>query len=124
MERVINFGVNDSVGMRATALTPFLYRERFNRDLASDIANLQKAMKEATGDKAEQLAAADIRIFLNIAYTMAAQYAKAHGDQELPRDPMEWLDTFDGVFSIYELCPAMFELWAESSEQLSHSKKK
>lgn len=117
------------VKMRASALVPRLYRFRFARDMISDMRQLQKAFKKATSlppDATEeekqdaQLSVMDLTIFENVAYIMAK-----HADtKNVPSSMEEWLDGFDGVFSIYEVLPVILELWGLSNQTTSISKKK
>ena len=75
---------------------------------------------EATDDeiKEAQLSALDLEIFENAAYVMAKQY-----DANLPNSPEEWLDEFE-TFSIYEILPAILELWQLNSATTAKPKKK
>lgn len=116
------------VKMRASALIPRLYRFRFSRDMISDMRQLQKSFKKATSlpeDATEeekqdaQLSVMDLTIFENVAYIMAK-----HADHTIPTSMEEWLDSFDGVFSIYEVLPVILELWGLSNQTTSIPKKK
>lgn len=117
------------VKMRASALVPRLYRFRFARDMISDMRQLQKSFKKTTSlpqDATEeekqdaQLSVMDLTIFENVAYIMAK-----HADtKNVPSSMEEWLDGFDGVFSIYEVLPVILELWGLSNQTTSISKKK
>ena len=49
---------------------------------------------------------------------MAKQY-----DANLPNSPEEWLDGFE-TFSIYEILPAILELWQLNSATTAKPKKK
>lgn len=132
MDRIVNYGNGQELGISASALTPFLYREKHNRDLAVDMRSIQKAVKAAADQRAAdpeeapaaQLSAIDIRIVLYCAHTMAYEYAKKHGEPLPDNDPFEWLGNLDGVFMVYEIAPAIFELWDASSKTLSTPKKK
>ena len=52
------------------------------------------------------------------AYIMARQY-----DANIPDTPEGWLDGFE-TFSIYEVLPAILELWAINAQTTAKSKKK
>lgn len=126
MEKMVKIGGKE-VGFRATALTPRIYRHKIGRDMIQDLNKLQgaynKAMRlpdEATKDeiKEAQLSALDLEIFENAAYVMAKQY-----DANLPNSPEEWLDGFE-TFSIYEILPAILELWQLNSATTAKPKKK
>lgn len=116
------------VRMRASALIPRLYRFKFGRDMISDMRQLQKAYQKATNlpkDATEeekqdaQLSALDLTIFENVAFMMVK-----HAGGDVPDTPEEWLDSFDGIFSIYEVLPTILELWGENSRTTSIPKKK
>lgn len=127
MERTVNVGGKE-VKMRASALIPRLYRFKFKRDMVSDMRQLQRAYAkasalpdDATEEEREdaQFSVADLTIFENVAYIMAK-----HGGNEMPDTPEEWLDSIDGVFSIYEVLPVILELWGANTETTSIPKKK
>lgn len=126
MEKMVKIDGKE-VGFRATALTPRIYRHKIGRDMIQDLNKLQssynKAMRlpdEATDEerKEAQLSALDLEIFENAAYVMAKQY-----DANLPNSPEEWLDGFE-TFSIYEILPAILELWQLNSATTAKPKKK
>lgn len=114
------------VGLRATALTPRLYRHKIGRDIIQDMSQLQKAFakaaqisKDATDEEREaaQLSVMDLEIFENVAFIMARQY-----DQNIPDTVEAWLDEFD-TFSIYEIFPVILELWNLNNKTTSKPKK-
>ncbi|WP_352416384.1 hypothetical protein [Oscillibacter ruminantium] len=114
------------MNMRASALLPRLYRCYFGRDMICDMRKLQKAY-EAANAKYEteeerqdaQLSAIDLTIFENVAWLMLKQGGENVGDS-----PDDWLDTVDGVFSVYEILPQMLELWNINNATTSKPKKK
>lgn len=127
MDRVIQIDGKE-VGLKATALTPRLYRHKFGRDMVSDMTKLKKAYRKATSlpDDATQeekedaqLSALDLEIFENAAWIMAMQYDA----KKVANTPDEWLDGF-AVFSIYEVLPVIIELWQLNNATTSESKKK
>lgn len=127
MERTVTVGGKE-MKMRASALIPRLYRFKFKRDMVADMRQLQRAYAKATAlpenaTDAEredaQFSAADLTIFEDVAYIMAK-----HGGNEMPDSPEEWLDSIDGVFSIYEILPVILELWGANTETTSIPKKK
>lgn len=114
--------------MRASALIPRIYRFSFGRDLVKDMSRLEAAFKKATSlpdgasdieRREAQLEAVDLEIFENVAWTMC----KA-ADPSIPDKPDDWLDTIEGVFSIYEIMPQILELWAEGLSTTSKPVKK
>ena len=122
MERVVSFG-RQEILMRASALTPRLYRAQTGRDLLSDIRQLQTAYADsvaASKDGNMSMAAVpDLTIFGDVAWIMAKQ-----ADPTVPDTVEEWLDSIDGVFSIYEIMPQIMDLWAANIATTSVSKKK
>lgn len=127
MEKTVNVGGTD-VRMRASALIPRLYRFKFGRDMVSDMRQLQKSYAKAaalsdTATEEErqdaQLSVLDLTIFENVAWLMAK-----HADKSVADDPDEWLDSFEGVFTIYEVLPQILELWSMNQATTSTPKKK
>lgn len=129
MEKTVIIGGNE-YRMRASALIPRLYRFNFGRDAITDMRELGKQLKKVTDVRKkenpteEELADAqfsvlDLTIFENIAWLMCK-----HADPAIPDTPDEWLDTIDGVFSIYEVLPVIMELWDSSTAQTSVPAKK
>lgn len=125
MEAVVNIGGN-KIKMRATALMPRLYRFKFGRDIIKDMSQLEQSFKKACESKkseedttAYQLSVMDLTIFENIAYIMCKQ-----ANPDIPDSPDEWLDSIDGVFSIYEILPTIIGLWNANEATTSHPKKK
>lgn len=127
MERTVTIGGKE-LKMRASALIPRLYRFKFRRDMVADMRQLQRAYAkasalpdDATDEEREdaQFSVADLTIFENVAFIMAK-----HGGNEMPDTPEEWLDSIDGVFSIYEVLPTVLELWGMNMDTTSIPKKK
>lgn len=127
MEKIIVVDGKE-VRMRASALIPRLYRVRFGRDMIADMRQLQKAYNRATNlpsDATEeerqdaQLSTLDLTLFENVAYMMVR-----HAGGDIPDTPEEWLDSIDGVFSIYEVLPAILDLWHLTNQTTSIPKKK
>ena len=127
MERTINIG-GAELRMRASALIPRLYRFRFGRDLIKDMSQLEQSYRKAMNLKEDatdeekrdaQFSVLDLTIFENVAWCMAK-----NADASVPDSPDEWLDSIDGVFSIYEVLPSILELWAAGLQQTSAPVKK
>lgn len=127
MEKVIKMGGKD-VRMRASALIPRLYRIKFGRDMVRDMNHLRKSFKKATSvspDATEeerqeaQLSAMDLTLFEDVAYIMAK-----HAGEDVPESPDDWLDSIEGVLSIYEILPSILGLWQLSQKTTSIPKKK
>ena len=125
MDKVLTISGKE-VGLRATALTPRLYRHKIGRDIIQDMSQLQKAFakaaqisNDATDEEREaaQLSVMDLEIFENVAFIMARQY-----DQNIPDTVEAWLDEFD-TFSIYEIFPVILELWNLNNKTTAKPKK-
>lgn len=117
------------VKMRCSALVPRLYRRATNRDLMRDMAALRESYNKAlkaqingTEDekRAAQLSALDLEVFENLAWA----FCKDADRENVPDNPDEWLDAFPGIFSIYEVFPAMINLWNDSNATTSTPAKK
>ena len=126
-ERTVIIDENE-VRMRASALIPRLYRFKFGRDIISDMNKLKKAYEkaanlpdDATEDEREdaQLSAIDLTIFENIAWLMIR-----HAGEDIPDSPDDWLESIEGVFSVYDIMPTVLELWGENQQTTSIPKKK
>ena len=125
MDKVLTISGKE-VGLRATALTPRLYRHKIGRDIIQDMSQLQKSFakaaqisKDATDEEREaaQLSVMDLEIFENVAFIMARQY-----DQNVPDTVEAWLDEFD-TFSVYEIFPVILELWNLNNRTTAKPKK-
>lgn len=116
------------VKFAASARTPRLYRQLFNRDVITDMASLYKNFQDALKsrnvtniselDPVTQLSLVDLEIFENLAYCMARQ-----ASSDVPDTADEWLDQFD-TFDIYSVFPQLMELWANNQRGMSIPKKK
>lgn len=127
MEKTITVG-GKGVKMRASALIPRLYRYKFRRDMIADMRQLEKDFKKATNlpeDATEeqiqdaQLSVLDLTIFENVAWLMIK-----NAGEDIPNDPDAWLDTIDGVFSIYEVLPQILDMWEANLATTSVPRKK
>lgn len=106
------------VKFKATAQTPRLYRQLFQRELFDDIQQLQTAY--AAGVKeGRPLSSVDLTIFENIAFTMA----KDADPEGTPETADEWLEGF-GMFSVWSVLPEIVNLWGINSQTINKSKKK
>lgn len=109
------------VEFKASAAVPRIYRMKFRRDLFMDLQKVAKSVdkKGKKKDKEEsEIPIKDLEMFENIAYVMAQ-----HADpNNVPTDIMEWLEQFQ-TFSIYQILPAILELWNLNEETKSQAKK-
>lgn len=119
-----------TVTLGASSLLPKIYRINFGADIISDMNRLRKSYRamqalpdDATEDEREAaaLSVIDLTIFERVAWAMAYHADKSGS---VPHDPDEWLDSFDGVFSIYEIFPVVLELWGLNNETTSIPAKK
>ena len=115
--------------MRASALTPRLYRSYFKRDIIRDMQGLitvynkvltvqkdENATKEDV-DAASMELLEHLEVFENTAWI----FCKEAGE-DVKNSPEEWLDSIDGLFSIYEAMPVIIELWTD--QQITTAKPK
>lgn len=125
MEKIVVIDGRE-VKLRASALIPRLYRARFGRDMISDMRRLERKYNAVMADEGltederqeEGFTALDLTVFENLAYCMAL-----NGGEHVPPTPDEWLDGFE-TFSIYEILPAMMDLWGNSNKTTAEPKKK
>ena len=127
MEKTISVGGKE-FRMRASALIPRLDRNKFRRDMIKDMKQLEKDFKKAVNlpeDATEdeildaQLSVMDLTIFENVAWLMVK-----NAGEDIPVDPDEWLDTIDGVFSVFEVLPQMLDIWEGNLATTSVPRKK
>lgn len=128
MYREITLG-DRIVKMRCSALVPRLYRRACNRDLIRDMSALREsynaALRAAHSENEEErkkatLSVVDLEIFENLAWS----FCKDADRENIPDTPDEWLDSFSGMFSIYEIFPEMVKLWNDSNVTTSTPAKK
>ncbi len=119
-----------SVVFGASALLPKIYRIHFGADMISDMNRLRKSFRaaqalpsDATAEERESAAldVMDLTVFERIAWAMA-YHADTNGS--VPADSDEWLESFDGVFSIYEIFPVILDLWGLNNKTTSIPAKK
>ena len=129
MEKLVQYK-DSQLGLKASALTPRLYRIKFGRDMIVDLNslknNFEKVQKAKKGDDEEnpaELSVLDLTIFENVAFIMARQYNKAHG-LNVPDNIDDWLDNMDQIFTIYEIFPDIMELWSLNQKTTSVPAKK
>lgn len=126
MEKKVMIGGKE-YRMRASALIPRLYRFKLGRDMVADMNQLtksyQKILKSKNASDEEkrdaQFSVADLTIFENVAFMMVK-----HAGEDIPDTPEEWLDSIEGVFSIYEILPDILSLWSANNAQTSVPGKK
>ena len=103
---------------RATARTPKLYRAFFGRDIIADMTQLIKAY-ENKSKHGENMTIEDLEIFERVTWLFLKQ-----GGEDVPDNLDDWLDSIDGIFTVYELQQPLIELWAANLHTTSQPKKK
>lgn len=110
--------------MRASALTPRLYRAFFKRDMIRDMQNLLHAynkmltLPEDASEEEKNEANLVILDYLEVFENVAWLFCK-EGGESVGNSPEEWLDSIEGMFSIYEAMPTIIDLWIENQETTS-----
>lgn len=109
------------VTFKASAAVPRIYRIKFGRDLFVDLQQIAKSTKEKGKGKRKnesEIPIEDLSMFEQVAYTMAR-----HADPTaVPDDIIDWLEQFS-TFSIYQILPAILELWNLNEQTKSDAKK-
>ena len=118
VKKIVRIGEQE-IPMRASAQIPRLYRVKFGRDIIRDLRQLERKMEQAKKDEDTEFDVMDLTIFEDVAWMLAK-----HADHSVPDDPGAWLDTIEGVFSIYLALPQILELWGLNQAQTSVPAKK
>lgn len=114
--------------LRASGLIPILYRAWFGRDLIRDMRKISKAYNEylhmpadATEEEKEiaQYNTIDTQLFADVAWTMLK-----HAGEDVGNSSQEWLETLDGIFTLYEILPDVLELWSQNNKTTAVPRKK
>lgn len=109
---------------KSSAALPRMYRLKFGRDIFVDMSHLKKQMdlnkkmKEETGNDSSSISIESLEMFENIAFLM-----NKHGDPEQPNDIEEWLEQFE-TFDIYKVLPEILDMWNTENNQMSIPKKR
>ena len=109
--------------LKSSAALPRMYRLKFGRDIFVDMSHLKKQMdlnkkmKEETGNDSSSISIESLEMFENIAFLM-----NKHGDPEQPNDIEEWLEQFE-TFDIYKFLPEILDMWNIENNQMSIPKK-
>ena len=113
--------------MRASALTPRLYRAFFKRDMIRDLQNLMHvyndmlALPEDASEEQKTEANFKVLDYLEVFENVAWLFCK-EGGGPVGNSPDEWFDTIDGMFSIYEALPVIIDLWLDNQVTTSSPK--
>ena len=109
--------------LKSSAALPRMYSLKFGRDIFVDMSHLKKQMdlnkkmKEETGNDSSSISIESLEMFENIAFLM-----NKHGDPEQPNDIEEWLEQFE-TFDIYKVLPEILDMWNIENNQMSIPKK-
>ena len=109
--------------LKSSAALPRMYRLKFGRDIFVDMSHLKKQMdlnkkmKEETGNDSSSISIESLEMFENIAFLM-----NKHGDPEQPNEIEEWLEQFE-TFDIYKVLPEILDMWNIENNQMSKPKK-
>ena len=95
------------------------WNDRDKIQIINDMIHSDNVISNKKKDKEEsEIPIENLEMFENIAYVMAQ-----HADpKNVPADIMEWLEQFE-TFSIYQILPAILELWNMNEETQSQAKK-
>lgn len=126
MERIAKIG-NKNVKLKTSAALPRLYRMIFNRDIFSDMENMQNVFIAITdAGKDGQLPSLEkqntaITTVENLFFTMAKL-----ADPSISDDIVKWLDGFDepSVLIDADLIVLLLELWNNETITTAEEKKK
>lgn len=99
--------------MKASARVPRIYRTTFNRDMLIDMQELINGYNDKVMNNVN-FPPAILTIFENVAWVFLKE-----GGEDVGANPDEWLDSLDGMFSIYEVLPQIVELWSDSNKTTS-----
>ena len=108
---------------KSSAALPRMYRLKFGRDIFVDMSHLKKQMdlnkkmKEETGNDSSSISIESLEMFENIAFLM-----NKHLDPGQPNDIEEWLEQFE-TFDIYKVLPEILDMWNIENNQMSIPKK-
>ena len=106
--------------LKASGLIPVLYRAWFGRDLIRDMRKISKAygeylhLPEDATDEEKELAkynTIDTQLFGDVAWTMLK-----HAGEDVGETSAEWLESLDGIFTLYEILPDVLELWSQNNK--------
>ena len=113
MEKTISIDGTD-YKFKATAATPYVYRQAFERDIYSDITDILAGIGSG-----EDIPIPALSAFERVAYTLNSQAEGREVKREsVEKDMIEWLDQFE-TFSIYKIFPQIMDLWKLNTKQTS-----
>lgn len=110
--------------MKSSALVPRLYRAKFGRDMIRDMSGLTDVYKKALSlpedatDEQRREVELDVLDYLEVFENVAWLFLR-HAGNDIPDSPDAWLESIEGVFSIYEIMPTIVELWGAEQQTTS-----
>lgn len=110
-------GTMIAVPMRADAAVPILYRQKFGRDIFSDLGKMASGFEGKKKGDAALLEGIDLELISNLAYIFAKR-----ADKTISDDQVEWLSQFDMMELIYAAAD-IIGLWQGNASTQSQSKK-
>lgn len=127
IKKTINIDGRD-VTLASSGYLPFFYREKIGRDMVKDMSHLMKGYKrlsdlpeDATEEERfdAQLDIIDMQIFADVAWAM-----QKYAGEDVKETTREWLEEFDGAFTVMQLMPTVVELWAITNKTTAVPAKK
>jgi len=117
MDRIVEVD-GKQLKMTANARIPRIYRNTFGSDMLLDMQRLYDSYKDVL-DEGASMPMEMLTIFENVAWVLLRE-----GGEEVGDSPDDWLESLDGIFSIYEVLPQILELWSANMATTSTPKKK
>ena len=99
----------------------FAYVPQGNTILSGTIAENMRMVKEDATDEEKNEANLVILDYLEVFENVAWLFCK-EGGESVGNSPEEWLDSIEGMFSIYEAMPTIIELWIDNQATTSNPK--
>ena len=103
------------VRVRASARTPFEYREYFFADLVDD---MQRVCSGAAGADTMEI----VERYLWLTAKNAGE--EVHADLPIDEAIPAWLDEFENMYSVYRVVPEVVDMWQQEIATTSEAKKK
>jgi hypothetical protein len=107
MEKIIKAGDRE-IKFKVSAMTPILYKRMYERDLFTDIKNIEAGLKLDPNN----IGVENLEIFLDLGYCMAKQ-----GDKDIDIFDI-WVDSFE-IDELYPILGEAMKLWTKSQEPIN-----
>ncbi len=113
-------GTIKGIGVRASALTPILYKQGCGRDLLVDYSKLQNAAKKVSeGQADDSLTCVDLDFVACLFWALAYGADRVH----VSANWQDFVESLDDSLLLYEAWPDVLSFWMASYETQSVSKK-